>query len=235
MLSIIIPVLNEADSIRKLLDHLNQNTHSDNIEEVIVVDGGSSDETIELVQKYSTTNNKLPVTVYKAEKGRAQQMNYGASKASGTLLYFLHADTFPPKGFDQKVITAINGGSKAGCFRMKFDTRHPVLLISQWFTRFNLKACRGGDQSLFVTKEVFHNLGGYDEAYTIYEDCEFIGRIYDGYKFEVLDDYVVTSARRYENNGTLKLQFHFAMIHFKKWTGATPSELSRYYLKYIVS
>ena len=235
MLSIIIPVYNEAASITKLLDHLNQHATSEAIEEIIVVDGGSSDTTVNLVRDYITTTDGLPLTLLDSDKGRAKQMNLGANKATGELLYFLHADSFPPNGFDSKVISAVNNGRNAGCFRMKFNTNHPVLRFSQWFTRFNLKACRGGDQSLFVSRKIFAELGGYNEDYIIYEDCEFIGRIYDRYKFVVLDDYVITSARRYQQNGTLRLQYHFAIIHFKKWTGASPSELSKYYLKHIVS
>jgi hypothetical protein len=86
------------------------------------------------------------VALIQSEKGRAIQMNVGAKAATGNILYFLHCDSLP-RHFD-RIIDTVQNGNQAGCFRMKFDYRHPVLMISQWFTRFNHISCRGGDQSL---------------------------------------------------------------------------------------
>lgn len=232
MISMIIPVLNEASTISVLLNDITVKANVQNISEVIIVDGGSNDATIDLAFLYS---EKLPLVILKSDKGRAKQMNMGAQKATGDILYFLHADTLLPKDYDRKIITEIKKGKIAGCFRMKFDSNHPILKLSQWFTRFNYKSCRGGDQTLFISKEAFKFLKGFNEAYSVYEDCEFISRIYDQFHFTIIKDYVTTSARRYENNGTLKLQFHFFIIHLKKWLGATPNSLSRYYHKNIIS
>ena len=235
MISVIIPVYNEAASIGALLKHLDTYSKSGKIIEVILVDGGSKDETVQLASSFSKNSSKIPITICKSEKGRARQMNTGANLARGNILYFLHADTFPPAGFDDAILSQVRKGNKAGCFRMKFDSNHPVLTISQYFTRFNFKACRGGDQSLFVSRNIFDSLNGFNEEFEIYEDCDFIGRIYERYKFTVINDYVVTSARKYAKNGTLKLQYHFAVIHIKKWLGADAVELSRYYKKNIIS
>jgi rSAM/selenodomain-associated transferase 2 len=232
MLSIIIPVFNEEDTIALLLDNISKNVSSGNILEIIVVDGGSSDQTKEIIRALPTN---LPLVLLESAKGRAKQMNFGAQNSKGDILYFLHADTLPPKCFDRSILQEVASGNKAGCFRMKFDSRHPILKFSQWFTRFNWKTCRGGDQSLFITKEQFNSLGGFNESYQIYEDCEFIHRIYDRYGFVVIKNYVTTSARKYRANGTYRLQFHFTVIHLKKWLGATPKELSDYYHKYIIS
>jgi rSAM/selenodomain-associated transferase 2 len=232
MISIIIPVLNEASTIPMLLNDISNKATLQNISEIIIVDGGSADATIDLALQFSEI---LPIVIIKSDKGRAKQMNGGAQNATGDILYFLHADTLLPQRFDFQIISEVNKGNLAGCFRMKFDSNHPILKLSQWFTRFNLKSCRGGDQSLFVSNEVFEKLNGYNEEFTVYEDCEFINRIYDQYNFTIIKDYVTTSARRYQNNGTLKLQYHFAIIHFKKWFGATPNSLSRYYYKNIIS
>lgn len=226
-ISIIIPILNEAETIGVLLQHLTFNSSEKNIDEIIVVDGGSSDNSAEIVSKFSN------VKLLKSLKGRAKQMNIGAKDASGEILYFLHADSFPPKHFDQLIIKEVTKGNNTGCFRMKFDSSHPILKISQWFTRFNFIICRGGDQSLFITKAVFNSLNGYNENFDVYEDCELINRIYGHYSFTIIDDYVITSARRYAQNSTWKLQYHFAIIHLKKWLGASAEELHRYYKKNI--
>jgi len=234
MISIIIPVLNESENIVKLLPHLTKNASDQNGMEIIVVDGGSTDGTPQLVKDFSEKNN-LKTLLITSEKGRAKQMNAGAKKATGEILYFLHGDSFPPKDFDQFILSTLDQGADAGSFRMKFDSHHPVLKVSQWFTQFNYKFCRGGDQSLFIKKEVFEQLQGYQESFIIYEDCEFINRIYDGYKFKVINAYLTTSARRYRKNGTVKLQYHFTIIHLKKLFGASPESLSNYYQKHIAS
>lgn len=202
--------------------------------EIIVVDGGSTDITTQLVEDFSEKTN-FKIILISSEKGRAKQMNAGAKNAKGEILYFLHADSFPPKEFDRYIQSSLNEGADAGSFRMRFDSNHPVLKFSQWFTQFNYKFCRGGDQSLFIKKAVFEQLQGYEESFIIYEDCELIGRIYDGYKFKVINAYLTTSARKYRKNGTVKLQYHFTVIHLKKFFGASPESLSNYYQKHIAS
>ena len=233
MISIIIPVYNEASTIGTLLKHLDENSRSGQIGEVIIVDGQSSDDTLECANNYINNGSLLPYTLISSQKGRACQMNTGASRATGDILYFLHADTLPPEGFDLAILEQVKAGFPAGCFRLKFDTNHPILTLSQWFTRFNFRACRGGDQSLFVTSKLFEELKGFNEDYMIYEDCEFINRIYDDHRFSVIDDHVITSSRKYRQNGTIRLQYHFGVIHFKKWLGASPGTLMDYYQKHI--
>jgi len=232
VISIVIPVLNEANTLPKLLDFLSNNTTPETVSEVYVVDGGSTDSTHAVVSSY---HEKLPIQLLNSKKGRALQMNTGAKSCTSEIIYFLHADTLPPKNFDKQIIAAYQKGEYAGCFRMKFDNKHPILSFSAWFTRFNLKVCRGGDQSLFISKKLFQKLGGFNDNYVVYEDCEFINRIYDTTHFTILPDYVITSARRYSQNGTTRLQYHFAVIHLKKWMGASPKKLYDYYQKKIAS
>lgn len=117
---------------------------------------------------------------------------------------------------------------------MKFDTSKIFLQFFAWFSRVNHKLCRGGDQSLFVEKELFQKTKGFNEDYIIYEDTEFIGRLYKTTKFTVLPQYVITSARKYEQLGTVRLQYHFGMIHLKSLLGFGPEKLYDYYKKNIV-
>jgi len=231
-LSIVIPVLNEEATIGKLLETLPALLTRPDECEIIVVDGGSVDQTRSIAIRKA---ERLRVTIHwlESDKGRAIQMNYGASFAGGDILYFLHADSLPPKGFDQYIYTAVSDGKKAGCFRLKFDKAHPLLQFSGWFTRFNWKFCRGGDQSLFITRSLFDQLDGFNERYKVYEDCEFINRIYSAAGFTVLKGHVVTSARKYQANGTWRLQYHFTLIHIGKWLGRDPEELYRYYQRHI--
>lgn len=225
-IAIIIPVLNEAKNISKLLWHLNTQATTNSIKDIIIVDGGSTDDTA----KISTSEG---AKVISSPKGRATQMNRGAHHTTATILYFLHADSFPPNGFDRMIVHEVQKGNLAGCFKMKFDSSHWWLQLAGWFTKFNWKACRGGDQSLFVTKEFFNELGGFDEGYTIYEDINFINKLYTQKQFTVIQKPIITSARRYRKNGVWKLQFHFWMIYLKKWLGATAKDLEIYYQKHV--
>jgi rSAM/selenodomain-associated transferase 2 len=251
-ISIIIPVFNEAETIVASLEILLERMHFAH-HEILLIDGGSTDESIVVISNFIARFNRsqnenrkrcvdqlfgreehaVYIQLFQSEKGRAKQMNVGAQKASGNILYFLHADTFPPKNFDKFILQEIQKGNKAGCFRMKFDYPHPVLLVSQFFTRFNVRWCRGGDQSLFIDKSLFLTLGGFNESYMIYEDCEFINRLYERDQFIIIPKSVKTSARKYKENGTWKLQYHFAMIHIKKSKGASPEELYAYYKRHI--
>ena len=246
-ISIIIPVLNEEATIGGLLGHLIKNSTSQNLAEIIVVDGGSSDKTLNIVEKIlsgraesrpykkslSTPLEETEIVSVNSLKGRAKQMNTGAQKATGNILYFLHADSFPPKDFDKLIISEVRKGNPAGCFKMKFDHSHWWLKLASWLTKFSWRACRGGDQSQFITKDLFKELGGFDEKFTIYEDNDLINKLYARNQFVVIQEWITTSARRYEDNGIWKLQYHFWTIYIKKWFGASAEELYQYYLKNI--
>jgi rSAM/selenodomain-associated transferase 2 len=221
-ISVIIPVLNESDGLSRLLPYLKDHSGTDSVCEYLVVDGGSTDGSPEIAER-------LGARVIRSEKGRALQMNAGAREAKGRMLYFLHADSFPPEGYDQYILKANAGRPVSGCFRLKFDDPNRVLGFFAWFTRLNILLCRGGDQSLFIPAAWFRELGGFNEAYQIYEDNEFIQRIYRRYTFKVLRPYVVTSARKYRRIGVWKLQYYFGMIHLLKFLGARPEALYRYY------
>ncbi|WP_179343639.1 TIGR04283 family arsenosugar biosynthesis glycosyltransferase [Winogradskyella ursingii] len=233
MISIIIPVLNEAESIGDLLNHLVEKSDSKNISEIIIVDGGSMDETAEIVKSISTALDGTVVQLINSEKGRAKQLNNGANVATGNILYFLHADSFPPKDFDRLIINEVEKGNKAGCFRMQFDSNHWWLRLASWLTQFSWRACRGGDQSQFITRELFDEIGGYDENYIIYEDNILINELFARKQFVVINHKLKTSARMYKKHGVWKVQYHFWTIYVKKWFGASADEMLAYYKRHL--
>ncbi|MCF7567684.1 TIGR04283 family arsenosugar biosynthesis glycosyltransferase [Sabulilitoribacter arenilitoris] len=226
-ISIIIPTLNEADNIGNLLEYLLKNTSKENIADIIVVDGGSKDDTQNIISKFKK------VSFQNSKKGRAKQMNLGAENTTGNILYFLHADSLPPKNFDTDIINQIKNSNQAGCFIMRFNSNHWWLKLAGQLTRLPFKSCRGGDQSLFITKSLFNTIGGFNENFKIYEDNDLIGKLYACKQFVVIQKWLTTSPRRYNTNGIWRLQFHYWAIHLKKWLGASPEKLNQYYLKHV--
>lgn len=227
-ISIIIPVLNEEQGLGPLIEHLRQNSTAKNIEEIIVVDGGSTDTTLKVAQSAG-------VKIIHSPKGRARQMNAGAHQAPGPILYFLHADSYPPPRFDQHILKAVHDGNAAGCFRLKFDERHPLLNFSAWCTRFKVQAFRYGDQSLFVEKWLFEKTGGFQENLMVMEDNDIIKRLRKKTGFKVLPYAVQTSARRYRQNGVWRLQFLFTLIYFGYELGVSQQALVNFYKSRIKS
>lgn len=224
-LSIIIPVYNEEKNLPKLLCWIEEKAEIDK-HQIIVVDGGSEDATMEVKNHYPS------VEFYSGPRGRSKQMNFGSKKAKNTILYFLHVDSFPPQSFDLHIITH-QQKTKAGCFRMKFDSSHWALRISGFLTRLPFRFCRGGDQSLFVQKDVFYALGGYNEKYTVCEDGELIDRLIALKSFVVIQKTLVTSARKFNKNGVLNLMYHHSCIHLLRALGYGPKRLQNYYSKNI--
>jgi len=239
MISIIIPVYNEANTIGRLLTHLIENSSQKNISEIIVVDGGSIDGTQEVIldfKKYSDTEiSSELLRLIDSKKGRAIQMNTGTNQTTGSILYFLHADCMPPQNFDQHIINEVEKGNLAGCFKMKFDHNHWWLRLASWLTHFRWRACRGGDQSQFITRKLFEEIGGYDEQYIIYEDNILINELFKRKQFVVIQEWITTSARLYERKGVWTLQYHFWTIYVKRWFGASADDIYNYYKKHIAT
>ena len=221
-LSIIIPTLNEAANIVDLIRFLQQHSAGEEVE-IIVVDGGSQDQTQELVR---STCAKLYTT---SQRGRALQMNEGAKLAKGEILYFVHGDTFPVASYIQDIREALEEGFPVGCYRYKFDSPHPLLKINAYFTRFNFMWCRGGDQSLFIRKEVFEALKGFKQEQVIMEDFEFLQRLKGRYPFRVIPKSMTVSARKYEDNGYLRVQVaNFVAFNMFRF-GSAPQKIEKVY------
>ena len=225
-ISVIIPAYNEEQNIVRTVESVEKRA-GQFVEEVIVVDGGSKDETVRQAKKTSATVISSP------QKGRAAQMNYGAAKAKAELLYFLHADTIPPELFDKKIVDAAVNGYKAGCFRLSFDSEHFLLKFYAWCTRFDIDAFRFGDQSLFVQSELFNSINGFKEDHIVMEDQEIIKRLKKQSSFKVLKESVTTSSRKYNKNGVIKLQLIFTLIFMLYKAGVSQSKLVLIYKKLI--
>ena len=220
-ISIIIPTYNESASIADTLSTVCKTTEAEKDVEIIISDSGD-DNTLQIASGF-------PVKTCRSPKGRAVQMNRGAEIASGQMLYFLHADTLPPEGFLEDIQSAAANGHEAGCFQLTFDDPHWLMQTYGWFTRLPLTICRGGDQSLFVTADLFSRIGGFNEKLRIMEDIEIIERLNRHTSFTILEGVVVTSARKYAENGRIRLQVIFGLIHLLYALGFDQDIIADYY------
>ena len=221
-LSVIIPTFNEAAAIGPLLAYLRADASAAPLE-IIVADGGSTDATAAAAAAAGARVLACP------RRGRAAQLNHGAAAAQGPLLYFLHADSYPPPGFGADLRRAVAAGAGSGCYRLAFDHPHWFLRLSAWFTRLPLTSVRFGDQSLFVRQELFAQVGGYREDLLVMEDQEIVARLRRAAPFRVLPRAVVTSARKYLANGVFRLQGTFALLVALYYLGVPQARLRRVY------
>lgn len=190
MISIIVPVYNEKDNILKFQENLKQ---LDGDFEVIFSDGFSTDDTYDLIEF-----NKIRETKY-----RSNQMNAAAKYAGGDILWFLHADSV----IDKNSLCAIeNANAEVGCFKLKFDTNNLYLKFLAYCSnlRVNYRNIAFGDQGIFITRKLFDELGGYKEI-PIMEDYELSIMVKKrGIKIRQLNLSIMTSPRRFTENGILK-------------------------------
>ena len=228
-LSIIIPVLNELNIVKGIVNSLKNKLKNPSEVEFIFVDGNSSDGTFEYLQ----SQNKIKVV--QTIGRRSVQMNKGAELAKSEILYFLHCDSIPPNNFDEHIYNAVKNGAHSGCFKMKFDLDHWLLNFSGWLTKFNSNFCRGGDQSLFVSKKVFSQINGFNGSLILFEDNEIIPRLKSKGSFVVIQKNLTTSARLYSKNGVVRLQFIFGYLHFLYRIGKSQDKLIKTYSTYINS
>lgn len=227
MISIIIPTFNEEENIAETIDQVKKIDPGQYATEIIVADGNSTDRTREIAA------NAGAIVIISEKKGRAAQMNFGASIAKEEILYFLHADSIPPKRFSNYILDAVKRNVISGCFRLSFDHKHWFLKANCWFTRFNVNAVRFGDQSLFVTKEVFNKCGGFREDLLMMEDQEIIHRIKKYGKFTVMNAEIITSARKYSDNGIYRMQVIFFRIWLLYYIGYSQERLLKLHRRLI--
>lgn len=223
-LSIVIPVLNEAGHIEntlRLLQPLREQGH-----ELILVDGGSSDDTLHIAQPLADQIQISP-------PGRARQMNAGAAIAGGDWLLFLHADTQLPSASVEVITNALQDyGGQWGRFDVRLSGKGWLLRIVErminWRSR--VSGIATGDQAVFVKREVFQQLGGYAEV-PLMEDIELSKRLKRVSRPVCIRQPVITSSRRWEENGvcsTILLMWWLRLLFF---VGVSPDRLVQRYYK----
>jgi rSAM/selenodomain-associated transferase 2 len=223
-ISVIIPTLNESENIGHLVVFIRE-FGAKRIGEVIVVDGQSTDDTVIVAKQAGAHTLISPI------KSRASQMNLGAKYATGDILYFIHADIKLIPSFAQDIKESVEAGFCSGCYRYVFDSSKSMLRINAYCTRFNRIMCRGGDQTLFVTRSVFENLGGFNETFSIMEDYDFIIRLQKEYTFRIIPKNVVVSARKYETNSWLRVQLANLTVFIMFFLQQPPDRMKRLYGK----
>ncbi len=217
-ISVVIPALNEAARIERTLEAL---VTQPGPWEVIVVDGGSTDETMARAAAYATVLTSSP--------GRARQMNHGAQDADGPVLLFLHADTLlPPDAFDLIRATLNDPSAEAGAFRLRFDVATPLLRFYSFCTRFPLPRLCFGDRGLFVRRAVFEALGGFPKV-PIFEDLEMVRLLHQRGGFRFLSRAVTTAARRFESVGPLRQQALNSYLWVRYQLGTDPERIAHLY------
>lgn len=198
-ITVIIPTFNEEKNIGQLVNWLKE-TGDSSVKDIIVTDGGSKDQTVEWAKKAGATVLLSP------EKGRAAQMNHGAKFAKSDILYFVHADVLPPKTWVKDITDAVKKNVPAGCFSFKFDSNEWHLKVAEWASRQDWFAVGGGDQTMFVKKEIFDELNGFDAALQIMEDFDFVKRLRKKHPFKIIFNDATISARKYKDNSFVFIQ-----------------------------
>lgn len=194
--SIIIPTLNEEVNIHKLLAYL-KNFKEDI--EIIISDGGSTDNTIKIAESHN-------VKICKSQTGKGHQLNEGAKFANGEILIFLHADTILPSN----AFVIINDffqidEIKVAVFKLRFDSENIFLKTYNWFTKFDSMFTTFGDQAIVIKKEFFESVEGFPNI-KIFEDVEFFRKARKYTKIYKLPAEVITSSRRFYNKGIILTQ-----------------------------
>jgi rSAM/selenodomain-associated transferase 2 len=222
--SVIIPVLGEAQPLDSLIDHLFQIADGEPVE-VIIVDGSPDGVSIKAISREG-------VTLLTSPAGRARQMNAGGAAARGAYLLFLHADTLLPQGAFRRIEETLSDGNHvAGAFDLRYNSdRSSIRHIARVAClRSRLTRIPYGDQAQFFRRDYFEILGGFADI-PLMEDVEIMRRIKDrGDRISILPEAVVTSARRQEKEGVVYCTLRNWAIITLYFLGMSPERLVRFY------
>lgn len=221
-ISIIIPTLNEAKTLGRLLIFLKNYPEV----EIIAADGGSIDETLSIAKYYG-------ITVIKSHKGRGRQLNRGARAAANDTLLFLHSDTLPPPDFPDQIINCLSvPDTSGGAFRLKIEAPGIGYRIIEKGANIRAAAFQMpyGDQAIFVRKDLFLKAGGFPHQ-TILEDVAFIRQLKQYGKIRLASSAVKTSARRWQRLGLFRTTLLNQVILTGYFFKVYPERLARLYYK----
>jgi rSAM/selenodomain-associated transferase 2 len=219
-LSVIIPALNEAHAIGATIDALKEVRGSI---EVIVVDGGSRDGTMEILRERG-------VNVIESERGRGLQMHAGASMARGAVLWFLHADTMPPMDAAERISEALrDAGAVGGNFRVRFDGERVAARFLTWlYPQLRMLGLCYGDSAIFVRRDAYGQIGGF-KPFPIFEDLDLVRQLRRIGRMAHVPATVITSSRRFEGRSFALTFARWSMLQVLYWIGVHPRRLGRMY------
>ena len=219
-ISIIIPALNEAQSIGETLDAA---ARVKDVVEVVVVDGGSADGTAEVARARG-------VRVVTAARGRGAQMHAGALAARGEVLWFLHADTLAPADAVEYIARALRDPrAVGGNFRVRFDgTRRAARFLTWLYPRLRLLGLAYGDSGFFVRRAAYERAGGF-KPFPIFEDLDLLRALWRQGRFVQAQACVVTSSRRFEGRSFALTFARWSLLQVLYWLGVSPHTLARLY------
>jgi rSAM/selenodomain-associated transferase 2 len=222
--SIIIPVVHEGERIHDLIESLNHLDSDKNIE-IIIVDGTEEQDTLKAIH----SNNAIKIS---SEKGRAKQMNSGASVARGEVLIFLHADTeLPPRALKKIHFLMEQGDRVGGAFDLGIKSDKFIFKVIATLSslRSRLNRIPFGDQAIFIQREFFNTIGGYKEI-PLMEDVELMRRIKkSGNRIWIFYDRVMTSPRRWEKEGMVYCTLRNWTLQTLYFLGISPHKLIHFY------
>jgi len=230
-ISVVIPTLNESELIESTLSRL---IDEHDFQEIIVVDGGSNDNTISIVTDFighHDSVNGCRLALLRSVAGRALQMNKGANQATSQTLLFLHADTILPDNTAAMVHKALSGGRLWGRFDVRLDSEQPIFRLIECM--MNLRSAWTGivtgDQAIFIDRGLFQRKGGFADI-VLMEDIEFSRRLKRDSWPVRLKAPALTSARRWQHRGILRTMMLMWWLRLLYWFGVKPDRLvKRYY------
>lgn len=222
-ITVIIPVINEEKNLIKLFSNLVEKPEI----EFIFVDGGSNDNTFNLIKKAGFKVILSPIL------RRSYQMNLGAKKAQGKILLFLHGDTILPDNYDQVIINTVQKNNFiTGAFKLKIDNQKPIFRLIETLVHWRSQYLSSpyGDQGIFIKKQIFESVKGYQDL-AIMEDFDLIKRVKKLGKIYIVNASVITSARRWEKVGIIKTTLINQLIIMGYYLKIKPEKLALFYRK----